>query len=78
MVPQEAKDTASFLGKMERDPVNLYRYQVDLASGDYAELSVGVRLGYCYLLAATSTREKAEEVKGELKQIADSFKLLSR
>lgn len=76
--PQPAKDTGTLLGKIEREPVHVYRYRVQLPTSERAEVAVGILLGRVLLLGASSPEEYWEEESSTLKEIADSFNLLPR
>lgn len=76
--PQPAKDTGTVLGKIERDPLHVYRYQVRLPNNDLGEVAVGIILGRVLLLGASASEENWEDQSSTLKKIADSFKLLPR
>lgn len=73
---QPATSTKSPLGVIRRDPIVIYRYSVKLADGSNAELAIGARLGQLFILGAGSAAENWEDIRGELSQIADSFKII--
>lgn len=76
--PQPPRDTGTVLGVIERDPVQIYRYEVILPSGQHAEVAVGALLGRVLLLGASTEGSEWERQKDVLKTIADSFKLLPK
>ena len=76
--PQPPRDTGSVLGVIERPPKQLYRYEVLLASGEHAEVSVGVQFGQVQLMGAAAPEAAWPEAGPTLRAVADSFKLLNR
>ena len=66
------------MGVIERDPVQIYRYDVVLPSGQYAAVAVGAILGRVLLLGAATSEENWEGKKEALQAIANSFKLLPK
>ena len=76
--PQPPRDTGTVVGVIERDPVQIYRYEVILPTGQHAEVAVGALLGRVLLLGASTEESEWQRQGPALRTIADTFKLLPK